>query len=114
MEERDLVTVGLWLPLVMGCGETMPPSPEEHSRGHLSRVERGRAAGCRRTLPPPPLSPKTAAESSVSVSVSDSRSLLSLLCELMLRCYSVFCHRVMYPCLHFVLGVRSCLVLSFQ
>ncbi|XP_020968905.1 uncharacterized protein LOC110267556 isoform X2 [Arachis ipaensis] len=70
MEERDLVTVGLWLPLVMGCGETMPPSPEEHSRGHLSRVERGRAAGCRRTLPPPPLSPKTAAESSVSGHVS--------------------------------------------
>ncbi|QHO11784.1 uncharacterized protein DS421_15g501220 [Arachis hypogaea] len=38
-----------------------------HCRGHLSRVEGGRAAGCCRTLPPPP---KTAVESSVSGRVS--------------------------------------------
>ncbi|XP_025649138.1 uncharacterized protein [Arachis hypogaea] len=40
---------------------------EIHCRGHLSHVEGGRAAGCRRTLPPPP---KTAVESSVSGRVS--------------------------------------------
>ncbi|XP_057725296.1 uncharacterized protein LOC130940988 [Arachis stenosperma] len=69
---KSAPTSGFWnlartpLPLAMGCRETMLPSLEEHCRGHLSRVEGGRAVGGRHTLPPSPLPPKTVAESSVS------------------------------------------------
>ena len=60
------------------------------------------------------LSPKTTTESTVLVSVSDLKGLLSLLCILMLRRCGVIYHMVAYPCLHSVLKVCSYLVLSFQ
>ncbi|QHO07081.1 uncharacterized protein DS421_14g460430 [Arachis hypogaea] len=82
--------------------------------GHLSRVEGERATGCRRTWPPPPLSPKTATESYVLVRISESKGFLSLLCKLMLRRCGVVHHRVVYRCLRVVLGVHGCFVSLVQ